>query len=181
MQKGFSFLIVLIVGLFMLLLVFLGITYYFTNDQNSVKTTSDKKSNQPTQQTESSTNADYQLLDQLARWVPKAQWESIVKDEIDWQGRKISGFSRAAKLESDTPLGRFESDQELKEQGWALGEGEASGQGGEVWEYVKAMDGKQRILQFFYQNRSMKQNPSGGFDTTCPCRYELQVFLSNPF
>jgi len=126
------------------------------------------------------TDGDIQILTLLPQWVPQATWEDITRDEIERDGQKLPGFLRSGTLETHEVIGRFGDEATLKQHGWVAGKFEASGPGGEVWEYIKEGNGKQ-VLQFFYQNRSLTPNPNGGVTTQCPCTFELQVFLTDPF
>lgn len=127
-------------------------------------------------------DANMQILEQLPKWVTDAKWLPVERTTSDFREKQLFGVLRKGTLiRKDDYFFSFGDEEYLSNLGWRKGDLSADMPGGSAWNYLKQLDSTQQILIFSYQNRSLVPNPNGGVTSKCPCNYDLQVFLSDPF
>lgn len=136
----------------------------------------------PTSVSQEQIDTDLQILEDLPTSLPDSKWGEITR--ITYQGTNpiLNGLNRTGKIITNDNFSRYENLDLINKLGWIENpKGGADGIDGEMWEYNKTVQGKKRILRYSYSNRSLNPDSNGVSAVKCPCTYQLDVFLSDPF
>ncbi len=168
--------------LILVLIVVIGIGgYLFIRSRSS---TSSVTSVTPTTTTPSpSISPETSLLVDAAVWYPSAPWSEPSSATEQTAMGNLTGESISATVTSPTAsIPHFEMASQLEAKGFTPDINlAADGPGSSMWGYSKTENGMTQIMLFSYKAQPTNSNPNEPLQFDCPCKVNVNVFVSNPF
>lgn len=123
------------------------------------------------------------LLVDVAVWYPSAPWTEPKKTTEETTYGNLSGENMQASVTASTAsLSQFENVSELKAKGFTTDINlAAGGPGSSVWGYKSEKGEKMQVIIFSYKAQPTNNNPNEPLQFNCPCKINMNVFVSNPF